>query len=289
MIRKQMNTLFPSIPDKGAKSFREAIISENLTRIIIGSAAIFIVETGVYITMEKVRSDTTYFPLSAVLFSLLMIPLLSILRKRADLIRLKQVLIFLCITFYLVWSCFFTWSTRTNGPNLEAYAPFSVYMLMVYGIAIFVYLETVRSALFFITSVVLFIAVMPFAAMNQKEISMNIWNALALNIFAWLTSRLIFAFRLRTFLDHRLIQEKNAELETERNNLKDALASVRHLTGLLPICSNCKKVRNDRGYWQQVEQYIEERSEATFSHSLCPECIKQLYPDTEKSKKNIDF
>ena len=51
------------------------------------------------------------------------------------------------------------------------------------------------------------------------------------------------------------------------------------LRGIIPICSACKKVRDDKGFWQQVEAYVRDRSEADFSHSICPECIERLYPD----------
>jgi hypothetical protein len=68
-----------------------------------------------------------------------------------------------------------------------------------------------------------------------------------------------------------------------------ALAEVKTLRGFLPICSSCKKIRNDQGYWQAVEQYIKEHSEAEFTHGLCPDCFKKLYgkegisPPDEKS------
>lgn len=72
-----------------------------------------------------------------------------------------------------------------------------------------------------------------------------------------------------------------AEQEKERviGELKDALAQVKKLSGLLPICSSCKKVRDDKGYWKQIESYIRDHSEADFSHSICPDCVKKLYPD----------
>jgi len=54
---------------------------------------------------------------------------------------------------------------------------------------------------------------------------------------------------------------------------------VKILSGLLPMCSACKKIRDDKGYWNQIEKYIRDHSEAEFSHSLCPECSKKLYPD----------
>ena len=54
---------------------------------------------------------------------------------------------------------------------------------------------------------------------------------------------------------------------------------VKTLRGLLPICANCKRIRDDTGYWGQVEEYISKHSEAEFSHSICPDCLKILYPD----------
>jgi DNA-binding NarL/FixJ family response regulator len=61
--------------------------------------------------------------------------------------------------------------------------------------------------------------------------------------------------------------------------LQEALSQVKILSGLLPICSKCKAIRNDQGYWQQIESYIKERSEAEFSHGICPVCLKELYPE----------
>ncbi len=72
---------------------------------------------------------------------------------------------------------------------------------------------------------------------------------------------------------------------TERlADLEDALANLKRLQGLLPICSYCKKIRNDRNYWQQVETYISERSEAQFSHGICPDCYQKFVkPELGKS------
>ena len=78
-----------------------------------------------------------------------------------------------------------------------------------------------------------------------------------------------------------ITERTRAGEERERiiDQLREALAQVKQLSGLLPICANCKKIRNDQGYWQAVDQYISAHSEAQFSHSICPECLKKLYPD----------
>jgi len=76
---------------------------------------------------------------------------------------------------------------------------------------------------------------------------------------------------------------KLLKLETVINSLRN---EVNTLQGLLPICSSCKKVRDDKGYWSEVVKYISDRSEAKFSHSICPECLKDLYPEfAEKLEK----
>ena len=69
------------------------------------------------------------------------------------------------------------------------------------------------------------------------------------------------------------------EIEAKNRDLQNALAEIKTLKGFIPICANCKKIRDDEGYWQQIEQYIQERSEAEFSHSICPDCLKELYPE----------
>lgn len=82
-----------------------------------------------------------------------------------------------------------------------------------------------------------------------------------------------------------ITERKQAEEERERLilQLQDALAEVKKLSGLLPICSSCKKIRDDKGYWNQIEEYIGHHSEAEFTHSICPECLKKLYPGFSKT------
>ena len=77
------------------------------------------------------------------------------------------------------------------------------------------------------------------------------------------------------------IERKRIENEKEQviAELQEALAKVKLLSGFIPICASCKKIRDDTGYWQQVESYIQKHSNAEFSHSICPECSHRLYPE----------
>ncbi|MCX8117879.1 MAG: PAS domain S-box protein [Desulfobacterota bacterium] len=78
-----------------------------------------------------------------------------------------------------------------------------------------------------------------------------------------------------------ITERKQAEEQREKliQELQKALGEVKTLSGLLPICASCKKIRDDKGYWNQIESYIMKHSQAQFSHSLCPECLRKLYPE----------
>ena len=91
--------------------------------------------------------------------------------------------------------------------------------------------------------------------------------------------------RIWSFRD--ITKRKHAEEEREKLilELQDALADVKMLSGLVPICANCKKIRDDQGYWTQIESYIQDRSNAKFSHSICPDCAAKLYPNYNIKKQ----
>ncbi|MBI9091561.1 MAG: hypothetical protein JEZ12_20315 [Desulfobacterium sp.] len=84
----------------------------------------------------------------------------------------------------------------------------------------------------------------------------------------------LFVFAMRRWNEvsflHKRVVSRNHELEK-------AVAEIRQLKGIIPICSGCKKIRDDKGFWQQVEQYVETHSHARFSHSMCPDCLESYY------------
>ena len=83
-----------------------------------------------------------------------------------------------------------------------------------------------------------------------------------------------------------ITNQKRLEEDKQKllNNLQEALAQVKTLSGLLPICSVCKRIRDDNGYWEQVEGYIQKHTDATFTHGVCPECFLKMYPDFDPTK-----
>src|SRR5437899_252256 len=112
----------------------------------------------------------------------------------------------------------------------------------------------------------------PFARETPHE------SLLLLQGFVGFTALLAMAFAA-------LVAERNrieAKREALLRELDDAFVHIKALRGLLPMCASCKKIRDDQGYWDYVENYIQTHSEATITHGLCPDCIKKLYPQLEK-------
>ncbi len=100
-------------------------------------------------------------------------------------------------------------------------------------------------------------------------------NNMAKNLQTTMTSRDKLALEVK--------QRKMAEKEKQKviNELEEAIENIKTLSGLIPICSNCKKIRDDKGYWNNLEFYIQQHSDASFSHGICPECSDELYGDED--------
>ena len=100
------------------------------------------------------------------------------------------------------------------------------------------------------------------------------WFWLGKNLREWINRTIITGIKNRELAE---------ELKQMNRELHDALGKIKALSGMLPICANCKKIRDDKGYYQQIEHYITEHSEAEFTHGICPDCAKELYPDIDLS------
>lgn len=80
---------------------------------------------------------------------------------------------------------------------------------------------------------------------------------------------------------HQLMLTQKA-LNARKVELEESLSEIRQLKGIIPICASCKMIRNDDGYWQKVEVYVQRHTDAQFSHSICPDCTEKLYPEIAK-------
>jgi PAS domain S-box-containing protein len=113
-------------------------------------------------------------------------------------------------------------------------------------------------------------------------------SAISIEVYG---SRTIYRGRpavIGTLLDSTKRKKNENERERLIDELKEALSKVRTLSGMLPICSSCKKIRDDKGYWNQVEEYIAEHSSAVFSHGFCPECALKMHEEIDKKKRSVE-
>jgi CheY-like chemotaxis protein len=125
----------------------------------------------------------------------------------------------------------------------------------------------------------------PIILLTAKTASEDIVQGFALGAVDYVTkpfSAPELIARVKTHVELKRARDIQQELIEK---LQTALGKVNLLSGLLPICSHCKKIRNDQGYWQQVEEYIRQHSEACFSHGICPECVERHYPEFAAFKK----
>lgn len=126
-----------------------------------------------------------------------------------------------------------------------------------------------RSALLVAALTVFFLA-----TINDILVSAQMLKSVYVLEYSFLAVILAVDFLLQR--EYLLLVEREKEHARE---LRESLARIKTLRGLLPICVSCKKIRNDNDYWQSVEVYVAEHSEADFSHGLCPDCARRLYPD----------
>jgi ligand-binding sensor domain-containing protein len=102
----------------------------------------------------------------------------------------------------------------------------------------------------------------------------------------WFYGLVVLIFVSMIFGAYRWYLWRFLKRESElKKRVEEALAEIKILSGLIPICSNCKKIRDDKGFWDQLEHYIDVHSEATFTHSICPDCAEKLYPELFKTDK----
>lgn len=121
--------------------------------------------------------------------------------------------------------------------------------------------------------------------MNLSDFIATILFLTPLNFLGITILRSVNRSRRNEYMALIEMRKSNEEKERLIQDLQGALAEVKTLRGFLPICSNCKKIRDDAGYWNQLESYLKANSEVEFSHSICPDCAKELYGDQDWFEK----
>lgn len=234
---------------------------------------IFLVVLGTIAYIQR------YYLLCALDFAILLflLGLLIALRKSK-----KHTVIGLIGT--IVIGIFYTYLIITGGVNNTAYVWAFTYPL----IALFLLGVKLGTLL---TLSLLAIACIVFALGSRVVFFTSYSINLTIRFIPAYTTVFLFALvmeRLREIVQSRL-KSLNTELskavgglEEVNKELQKKINEIKILQGIVPICSSCKKVRTDKGYWERVEKYVQDRSDARFSHGICPECAKKLYPKLRK-------
>ena len=132
--------------------------------------------------------------------------------------------------------------------------------------------------------------VKPYASRGERFIDLYLTFLVVTFVIYQIIVMILKAYReekSRADAMNQRLSENVEALQQANQDLENALAEVKTLSGLLPICASCQKIRNDKGYWDRIETYIQAHSEATFSHSLCPDCARKLYPDLYKDREPV--
>ncbi|MFZ2631520.1 MAG: hypothetical protein WA081_09760 [Desulfosalsimonadaceae bacterium] len=174
-------------------------------------------------------------------------------------------------------------AVATTAASIPTFLVFSIPILLPFGMLLMFSGEFEKTILGIL--VVLYLGVTTQAARRLNNVIMEslTYRYEKIQLLNDLQNEKKQVMGLNKQLERDIEKRKLTEKEKERliAELQKALGEVKTLSGLIPICAHCKKVRDDKGYWNQIESYIHERSDADFSHSICPACAKILYPDIE--------
>ena len=217
-----------------------------------------------FTVVDFIEDDTIEILINILMGAVFVAGLIGIKKFEADLLVLRLGMILLSVIFL--------YNVSIGSGNGTA-----VYWLFSFPLVFVFFLGKkeggVASAIFFCVLCILLIN--PF---SLKIYSYGV--GMSLRFLASLLLVTLMAYGLEASREKfgQLLIDENNKLLVEKQQLEQALKQIRTLSGLIPICSNCKKIRDDKGYWQQVETYIRDHSEADFSHGICPDCLKKLYP-----------
>lgn len=169
------------------------------------------------------------------------------------------------------YSLFFSIATLTLGEFMldGTVTPFTS---SLFAFAVFVVLPHAQATLFYGLNTVLLFALLERFAHDIPGLLNQEINLAVFALLAWFVSRVIYRHHVQEFNDKKRIENLHSSLNEARDDVKV-------LSGFLPICSYCKKIRNDQGYWDQLGAFIQQHSEARFCHGICPACREVHFPD----------
>ncbi len=240
-------------------------IENNRKRLLfLLCCGLFIPLLGGFAIINYFEGDTLEMLVVLCLLGLMILALPAVLLLKREVMIYRVTLISICLAALV-------------GVAIGAGNETILYWIMIVPLVLFFFMEK-REGILLVTIFALALMVFLFGG-----------ESLGTHAYALSTSgRFVVVFLFIVFISYgleasryraaRLVLAQNVELAQEKERLEHAMTEIKTLSGLLPICASCKKVRADSGYWHQIEEYITEHSEARFSHGICPDCIERLYP-----------
>lgn len=249
------------------EEYRQQYLGQEVRRVTFAAIAV-IVANAVFVWTDSVFFGwgRMFFGVAGIRATLFLVSVatLVVIHRKPSPRRADQMLLIWGVTIALT----VVLMSATRPPNYSAHFFFGplVVMLIFMALPIGILLQAIPTTIISVGTIVLYVTRTPFDGIGLRLLVVSL---LCANVLGFAVSQELHVGKRRQFAT--LKRERQA-----RGALELALADVRTLRGIVPICASCKKVRDDAGFWQQVEVYVRDHTHAEFSHGLCPECIKQF-------------
>ncbi len=218
-----------------------------------------------FAVIDFLEGDTIEFVVDLVLASILLIALIAVFRYDKDRVTYRVGLNLLALAvLYNV----------ALGAGRES----ALYWVYVLPLLLFFFLGR-RDGLISIGFALLLLALLLFFPNVVRAHDYGIQTGLRFFVSFIFVAVIGYGLEASRYRFSDMLRREHEELLEEKANLEKALTQIKTLRGLLPMCASCKKIRDDSGYWKQIESYLHEHSDAKFSHGICPDCAKELYPN----------
>lgn len=243
------------------------------TNISVIFSWVYVVITLFYIFIVK----NNYFALLGIISALLLALIYKLLKNRKIPIKYTYII---SISYILLASVNIFLKMFFLNDSLIHYH----LLLLIIGLCL-VNLPTIM-----LFSITIFLLIISFTILSNTADFLTIKGLIRPTLLS-VTMGVTFHFSIRNILYQLMsykLKSQKREKEKERiiAELKEAISEIKTLSGLLPICSCCKKIRDDKGYWNKIDSYLASHSDVQFSHSICPDCVASLYPDIDLDKNN---
>jgi hypothetical protein len=282
LSRRLKDSLFPTIDQDDRTEFRRQAAAWNLGRLRALAVLIIVLEPILVVFNFTIWRDVfnspgagyTLWPHTLLRLStaLAAVIFLAIARDRPGESGRLQLVENVFLTYIM--------ASHAAATGLVHAVTHSIggYLVGVFLCATFVHYQSPQNPLLYLMTYLVYAVLVLYNAPALKSVRIDLVNSALMTLGAATVSQVLHTGLVREFHQQKVITTRNLELQ-------QALDQVKQLSGLLPICSHCKRIRNDQGYWEQVEIYVRDHSEAQFTHGICPDCLKKLYPNLGKKKE----